>query len=81
MQNNNHPTRKEVEKMANNEQQTREELLQQLRHRHITASEIIQKYGCVFDLIANYFNVDKQQLIDFVRGVDDELQRINEEVR
>lgn len=69
--------------MANNEQQaeTREELLQQLRHRHITASEIIEKYGYVFDLIANYFNVDKQQLIDFVRGLDDELQRINEEVR
>ncbi|CAI3504880.1 hypothetical protein CIRMBP1303_02021 [Enterococcus cecorum] len=33
-----------------------------------TASEIIEKYGYVFDLIANYFNVDKQQLIDFVRG-------------
>ena len=56
--------------MANNEQQveTREELLQQLRHRHSAASEIIEKYGYVFDLIANYFNVDKQQLIDFVRG-------------
>lgn len=69
--------------MANNEQQaeTREELLQQLRHRHITASEIIEKYGYVFDLIANYFNVDKQQSIDFVRGLDDELQRINEEAR
>lgn len=70
--------------MANIEQQapqTREELLQQLRHRHSTASEIIEKYGYVFDLIANYFNVDKQQLIDFVRGLDDELQRINEEVR
>lgn len=67
--------------MANNEQQTREELLQQLRHRHITASEVIEKYDYVFDLVANYFNVDKQQLIDFVRGLDDELQRINEEVR
>ena len=70
--------------MANNEQQatpTREELLQQLRHRYITASEIIEKYGYVFDLIANYFNVDKQQFIDFIRGLDDELQRINEEVR
>lgn len=70
--------------MASNEPQatqTREELLQQLRHRHSTASEIIEKYGYVFDLIANYFNVDKQQLIDFVRGLDDELQRINEEVR
>ncbi len=55
--------------------------MQQLRHRHITASEIIEKYGYVFDLIANYFNVDKQQLIDFVRGLDDELQRINEEAR
>ena len=56
--------------MANNEQQaeTREELLQQLRHRHITESEIIEKYGYMFDLITNYFNVDKQQLIDFVRG-------------
>lgn len=69
--------------MANNKQQaeTIEELLQQLRHRHITASEIIEKYGYMFDLITNYFNVDKQQLIDFVRGLDDELQRINEEVR
>lgn len=70
--------------MANNEPQatqTREELLQQLRHRHITASEVIEKYDYVFDLITNYFNVDKQQLIDFVRGLDDELQRINEEVR
>lgn len=67
--------------MANNEQQTRKELLQQLRHRHITASEVIEKYDYVFDLVANYFNVDKQQLIDFVRGLDDELQRINEEVR
>lgn len=70
--------------MANNEQQapqTREELLQQLRHRHITASEIIEKYGYMFDLITNYFNVDKQQLIDFVRGLDDELQRTNEEAR
>ena len=69
--------------MANIEQQaeTREELLQQLRHRHSTASEIIEKYGYMFDLIANYFNVDKQQLIDFVRGLDDELQRINEEAR
>ncbi|CAI3517618.1 hypothetical protein CIRMBP1286_01354 [Enterococcus cecorum] len=56
--------------MANNEQQveTREELLQQLRHRHITANEIIEKYDYVFDLITNYFNVDKQQLIDFIRG-------------
>lgn len=68
--------------MTNNKQvETREELLQQLRHRHITASEIIEKYGYMFDLITNYFNVDKQQLIDFVRGLDDELQRINEEVR
>lgn len=69
--------------MANIEQQveTREELLQQLRHRHSTASEIIEKYGYMFDLITNYFNVDKQQLIDFVRGLDDELQRINEEAR
>lgn len=70
--------------MANNEPQatqTREELLQQLRHRHITASEVIEKYDYAFDLITNYFNVDKQQLIDFVRGLDDELQRINEEVR
>ena len=69
--------------MANIEQQaeTREELLQQLRHRHITANEIIEKYDYVFDLITNYFNVDKQQLIDFIRGLDDELQRINEEVR
>ena len=70
--------------MANNEPQapqTREELLQQLRHRHSTASEIIEKYGYVFDLITNYFNVDKQQLIDFIRGLDDELQRINEEAR
>lgn len=70
--------------MTNNEPQapqTREELLQQLRHRHITASEVIEKYDYVFDLITNYFNVDKQQLIDFVRGLDDELQRINEEVR
>lgn len=70
--------------MANIEQQapqTREELLQQLRHRHSTASKIIEKYGYMFDLITNYFNVDKQQLIDFVRGLDDELQRINEEVR
>lgn len=55
--------------MANNKQvETREELLQQLRHRHITASEVIEKYDYVFDLVANYFNVDKQQLIDFVRG-------------
>lgn len=70
--------------MTNNEPQapqTREELLQQLRHRHITASEVIEKYDYVFDLVANYFNVDKQQLIDFVRGLEDELQRINEEVR
>ena len=70
--------------MANIEQQapqTREEFLQQLRHRHSTASDIIEKYGYMFDLITNYFNVDKQQLIDFVRGLDDELQRINEEVR
>lgn len=70
--------------MTNNEPQapqTRKELLQQLRHRHITASEVIEKYDYVFDLVANYFNVDKQQLIDFVRGLDDELQRINEEVR
>lgn len=69
--------------MANIEQQaeTREELLQQLIHRHITANEIIEKYGYMFDLITNYFNVDKQQLIDFVRGLDDELQRINEEAR
>lgn len=70
--------------MANNEPQapqTREELLQQLRHRHITANEIIKKYDYVFDLITNYFNVDKQQLIEFIRGLDDELQRINEEVR
>ena len=67
--------------MANNEQQTREELLQQLRHRHITANEIIKKYDYAFDLITNYFNVDKQQFIDFIRGLDDELQRINEEVR
>lgn len=70
--------------MANNEPQapqTREELLQQLRYRHITANEIIKKYDYVFDLITNYFNVDKQQLIEFIRGLDDELQRINEEVR
>lgn len=70
--------------MTNNEPQatqTREELLSQLRHRHITASEIIQKYASVVDLVANYFNVDKQQFIDFIRGLDDELQRINEEVR
>ncbi|MHC5190097.1 hypothetical protein ACYSNL_10085 [Enterococcus cecorum] len=67
--------------MANNEPQAREELLQQLRHRHITANEIIKKYDYVFDLITNYFNVDKQQLIDFIRGLDDELQRINEEAR
>lgn len=67
--------------MANNEQQTREELLQQLRHRHITANDIIEKYDYVFDLITNYFNVDKQQFIDFIRGVDNELQRINEEAR
>lgn len=70
--------------MANNKPQapqTREELLQQLRHRHITANEIIKKYDYVFDLITNYFNVDKQQLIDFIRGLDDELQRINEEAR
>lgn len=68
--------------MTNNKQvETREELLQQLRHRHITANEIIKKYDYVFDLITNYFNVDKQQLIDFIRGLDDELQRINEEAR
>lgn len=57
--------------MTNNEPQatqTRKELLQQLRHRHTTASEVIEKYDYVFDLVANYFNVDKQQLIVVCKG-------------
>ncbi|XBG81833.1 hypothetical protein V4S33_00090 [Enterococcus cecorum] len=69
--------------MANNEQQaeTREELLQQLRHRHITASEIIQEYTFIVDLLIKCFETSEQNIIDFIRGLDDELQRINEEAR
>lgn len=69
--------------MANNEQQaeTREELLQQLRHRHITASEFIQQNIFIIDLLIKCFETSEQNIIDFVRGLDDELQRINEEVR
>lgn len=70
--------------MANNEQQatqTREELLQQLRHRHKTASEFIQENAVIVDLLIKHFGTSEQNIIDFVRGLDDELQRINEEVR
>ncbi len=70
--------------MANNEQQasqTREELLQQLRHRHITASEFIQENAFIVDLLIKHFGTSEQNIIDFVRGLDDELQRIDEEVR
>ncbi|KLO74485.1 hypothetical protein [Enterococcus cecorum] len=69
--------------MANIEQQaeTREELLQQLRHRHITASEFIQENIFIIDLLIKCFETSEQNIIDFVRGLDDELQRINEEVR
>ena len=70
--------------MANNEPQatpTREELLQQLRHRHITASEFIQENIFIIDLLIKYFETSEQNIIDFVRGLDDELQRINEEAR
>ncbi|XBG72839.1 hypothetical protein V4S28_11885 [Enterococcus cecorum] len=69
--------------MANNEQQaeTREELLQQLRHRHITASEIIQEYTFIVDLLIKCFETSEQNIIDFIKGLDDELQRINEEAR
>ena len=70
--------------MANNEQQapqTREELLQQLRHRHSTASEFIQENAFIVDLLIKHFGTSEQNIIDFVRGLDDELQRINEEAR
>lgn len=70
--------------MANNEPQapqTREELLQQLRHRHKTASEFIQENAFIVDLLIEHFGTSEQNIIDFVRGLDDELQRINEEVR
>ena len=70
--------------MANIEQQapqTREELLQQLRHRHITASEFIQEYMFIVDLLIKCFETSEQNIIDFIRGLDDELQRINEEAR
>ncbi|GAB6386064.1 hypothetical protein [Enterococcus cecorum] len=70
--------------MANNEPQatqTRKELLQQLRHRHITASEFIQENTFIVDLLIKCFETSEQQFIDFIRGLDDELQRINEEVR
>ena len=70
--------------MANNEQQapqTREELLQKLRHRHITANEFIQEYTFIVDLLIKCFETSEQNIIDFIRGVDDELQRINEEAR
>lgn len=70
--------------MANNEQQapqTREELLQQLRHRHITVSEIIQENAFIVDLLIKHFGTSEQNIIDFIRGLDDELQRINEEAR
>ena len=70
--------------MANNEPQapqTREELLQQLRHRHITANEFIQENIFIVDLLIKFFETSEQNIIDFIRGLDDELQRINEEVR
>lgn len=70
--------------MANIEQQapqTREELLQQLRHRHITASEFIQENALIVDLLIKHFGTSEQNIIDFVRGLDDELQRIDEEAR
>lgn len=70
--------------MASNEPQatqTREELLQQLRHRHKTASEFIQENAFIVDLLIKHFGTSEQNIIDFVRGLDDELQRINEEVR
>lgn len=70
--------------MANNEPQapqTREELLQQLRHRHSTASEFIQENMFIVDLLIKCFETSEQNIIDFIRGLDDELQRINEEVR
>ncbi|MCJ0571684.1 hypothetical protein MMJ61_05640 [Enterococcus cecorum] len=70
--------------MANNEPQapqTREELLQQLRHRHITASEFIQENIFIIDLLIKCFETSEQNIIDFIRGLDDELQRINEEAR
>ncbi|WP_171335672.1 hypothetical protein [Enterococcus cecorum] len=70
--------------MANNEQQapqTREELLQQLRHRHKTASEFIQENAFIVNLLIKHFGTSEQNIIDFVRGLDDELQRINEEAR
>lgn len=70
--------------MANNEQQapqTREELLQQLRHRHKKASEFIQENMFIVDLLIKHFGTSEKNIIEFLRGLDDELQRINEEAR
>lgn len=70
--------------MANNEPQatqTREELLQQLRYRYSTVSEFIQQNAFIIDLLIKHFGASEQNIIDFVRGLDDELQRINEEAR
>lgn len=68
--------------MTNNEQvETRKELLQQLRHRHKTASEFIQENMFIVDLLIKCFETSGQNIIDSIRGLDDELQRINEEVR